>query len=66
MGPDLKRRRKINTIAKLKLSKVSFVWNQIAFTVPVTVINLTVSRYFSYHDIDHLVSFFMCMVQSMH
>ena len=31
-------------------------WNQLAFAVPETVINMTVGRCFCYHEIDHLAS----------
>ena len=34
--------------------------NQLAFTVPETVINMIVGRCFCYHEIDPLVSPFLC------
>ena len=35
-------------------------WNQLAFAVPETVINLIVGGCFCYHKIDPLVSPFLC------
>ena len=35
-------------------------WNQLAFAISETVTNLTVGICFCYHEIDHLVSLFLC------
>ena len=35
-------------------------WNELAFAVPETVIDLIVGRCFCYHEIDPLVSPFLC------
>ena len=38
------------------INRFTLDWNQLAFAVPVTVINLIVSRCSCYHETDHFVS----------
>ena len=45
----------------------TFDWNQLAFAVPETLINLTVGRYFCYNEIDpwFLLSYVQCIQSAL-